>query len=289
MKVLVLGANGMLGSETLRVFAQKSGEFQVVGTVRSADARRALPDRLLDRVIVGVDGGSSDSIIGAIAQVRPDVVVNCIGVIKQVAAAKDAVASLTLNALLPHRLARICEASGSRLIHISTDCVFSGRRGAYLEADTADAEDLYGRSKYLGEVDYPNAVTLRTSIIGHELGSKAALLEWFLAQEGSCLGYQRAVFSGLPTVVLARLIRDVVSSRNDMRGVFHVASAPISKYDLLRLVACTYKKDIDIIPESSVVIDRSLNGDRFRLATDWTPADWPTLVCEMYEAHRLQS
>ena len=148
--------------------------------------------------------------------------------------------AIPINSLLPHRLARLCELSGARLVHISTDCIFAGDKGGYLETDPSDAIDLYGRSKFLGEVSYRNSVTLRTSIIGHELQSSHGLINWFLAQDKQCKGFSQAIFSGLPTVVLAGIIRDVVIPNEDLFGVYHVASQPISKYNLLKLVADVY-------------------------------------------------
>ena len=170
----------------------------------------------------------------------------------------------------------------ARFIHMSTDCVFSGRDGLYRESDFADADDLYGRSKYLGEVDYPNAITLRTSIIGHELGGGArSLVGWFLAQDGSVQGYSKAIFSGLPTVELARVIKDYVLPRPEMNGLWHVSAEPIDKLELLRLVAKAYGKQIEIRPDDSVRIDRSLNSDRFRAETGFEPLPWPELVRSM--------
>jgi dTDP-4-dehydrorhamnose reductase len=183
--------------------------------------------------------------------------------------------------LLPHRLARHCALAGARLVHISTDCVFSGARGGYLESDPSDAMDLYGRSKYLGEVDYPHAITLRTSIIGHELGTAHGLVGWFLSQRSSVKGYRRAVFSGLPTVELAKLIRDHVIPRTELRGLYHVSAAPIDKYSLLGLISDTYDFRIEIVPDDQVVIDRSLNSSRFRAASGWNPAEWPALIQAM--------
>jgi len=217
------------------------------------------------------------------AEVKPQTVVNCIGLIKQLADANDPLQALPVNAMLPHRLARLCELGGARLVHISTDCVFAGTRGNYRESDSADATDLYGRSKHLGEVTYPHTITLRTSIIGHELSSGHALLGWFLAQEGQVKGYTKAVFSGLPTVELARVVREVVLPRPELSGLFHVASAPIAKYDLLKLIADVYGKRIEIIPDDGLVIDRSLNAERFRDATGYVAPPWPELVKRMFE------
>jgi len=173
--------------------------------------------------------------------------------------------------------------SGSRLVHISTDCVFSGAKGMYTEVDVADARDLYGLSKYLGEVDYPSAVTLRTSIVGHELGTAHGLVGWFLAQKGTVKGFTRAIFSGLPTVELARVVRDYVLPRPELRGVHHVSAEPISKYDLLQLVAEVYGKDVQLTPDDKLVIDRSLDSSRFRRLTGYAPAAWPELVRVMHQ------
>lgn len=282
MRVLVLGVSGMLGNAMLRKLSE-GVEINVFGTSRSASVKRFFVPRLADRIISGVDVENQDSLARVFADVKPQVVVNCIGLIKQLADANDPLQALPINAMLPHRLARLCEMSGARLIHISTDCVFAGTKGDYRESDSADATDLYGRSKNLGEVTYPHTVTLRTSIIGHELSSGHALLGWFLKQEGQINGYTRAVFSGLPTVELARVVREVLLPMPELTGLYHVASAPIAKYDLLELIADVYGKKIEIIPDSSLVIDRSLNAECFRNATGYVAPPWPELVEYMFE------
>ena len=284
-KVLVLGATGMLGNAVLRTFADDS-RFEVTGTARSNAARQLLPEELRDLVITGIDVEQYDSLVDCFANVRPQIVINCIGLIKQLSSANDPLSALPVNAMLPHRLARLCAINGARLIHVSTDCVFDGSKGMYHESDRADAYDLYGRSKLLGEVDYENAITLRTSIIGHELGSANALVDWFLSQEGAVKGFTQAVFSGLPTVELARVMRDLVIPRPNLRGLYHVSAQPIAKYDLLKLVAEIYGKKIDIVPDDSLKIDRSLNSDRFRQATGFLPASWPELISIMHQSHK---
>ena len=283
MKVLVLGASGMLGNAMVRVLG-KQPEWQVFGTLRSDGGRRYFTSTENDRLISGVDVEQIDSLVKVFSQVRPDVVVNCIGLVKQLADAKDPLLALPINAMLPHRLERLCELAGARLVHMSTDCVFSGQRGRYAETDLPDAIDLYGRSKLLGEVSGNRSITLRTSIIGHELQSQHALINWFLAQEGRCFGHRKAIFSGFPTVVLAEIIRDVIIPRDDLAGVFHVAAEPISKYDLLKLVADTYGKEIEIIPDDSVVIDRSLDSSRFNKITGFVPPSWPAMIAKMHES-----
>ena len=189
---------------------------------------------------------------------------------------------LPINSLLPHRLARHCGAFNARLIHVSTDCVFDGAKGNYVESDVSNATDLYGMSKLIGEVAGTNAITLRTSIIGHELSTRHGLVEWFLAQTGSVNGFTKAYFSGLPTIELATIIRDHVLPRPTMNGLYHVAAARISKYDLLRQVAETYHKSIEIIPDDALVIDRSLNGSRFNEATGYVAPGWISLIEKMH-------
>jgi dTDP-4-dehydrorhamnose reductase len=282
MRVMVLGVTGMLGNAMFRVFSN-SHDSAVFGTARGKSSRQYFPDNLSSRIIVGVDAENQDSLVSAFALVRPDVVVNCIGLVKQLADANNPLLAVPINTLLPHRLAALCQVAGARLIHISTDCVFSGIKGNYLETDFPDADDLYGRSKLLGEVDYPHAITLRTSIIGHELSGNRSLLNWFLAQQGSVKGFARAIFSGFPTIELSTVVRDVVIPRKDLHGLYHVSAEPINKSDLLQLVAKTYGKNIDIIPDDSLVIDRSLNSDRFKKATGYQPPGWPDLVERMHE------
>lgn len=282
IRVLVLGVTGMLGNAMYRVLCE-APDLVVYGTARSNIPPRYFSNEDSNRLLIGIDVENSDSLIRSFSETQPDIVINCIGLVKQLANSNDTLQAVPINTLLPHRLAALCQAIKARLIHISTDCVFSGSKGNYTESDFPDAYDLYGRSKLLGEVDYPHAVTLRTSIIGHELVGQRSLVNWFLAQEKSVNGYTKAIFSGLPTVELARVIRDVVLPRPDLRGLYHVAAKPISKFDLLNLVASAYEKDIAIIPDKSLVIDRSLNPDRFKESTGYMAPEWPALIQRMHE------
>lgn len=281
-KILVLGASGMLGNAVFRVLAG-SPQSDVVGTVRSSRSVGLLPNTLGERLVSGVDVENSDTLVSLFSKVRPAVVINCIGLVKQLAESDDPLQAIPVNSVLPHRLARLCDAVGARLVHMSTDCVFSGKRGMYSETDFPDADDLYGRSKFLGEVDYPNAITLRTSIIGHERDGARSLINWFLSQEGQVKGYARAVFSGFPTVEIARIIRDYVIPNPELHGVFNVSAEPINKFDLLTLVAEVYGKSIEIVSDDKLVIDRSLDSTRFRQATGFSPEQWPQLIRRMHE------
>jgi dTDP-4-dehydrorhamnose reductase len=280
MKVLVLGASGMLGSAVFRVLSE-APDWLVYGTLRSETHKRFFQVPIVERLLVGVDVEQHDSLVQAFVQTRPDIVINCIGLVKQLAEVNDPLRVIPINTLLPHRLAKLCELAGARLIHISTDCVFSGEKGGYSESDVPDARDLYGRSKYLGEVAGGHALTLRTSIIGHELQSSRGLVEWFLSRTDRCEGYARVIFSGVPAVVLAAIIRDVLIPRPDLSGTYHLAATPISKFELLKLIAEVYEKRIEIVPEDHPVIDRSLDATRLLEVTGYSPPQWEEMIAMM--------
>ena len=279
MRILVLGASGMLGNAVIRILAQND-EFMVFGTLRGSQPMLQVIAPSV-RLLQGIYIDQQDSLLKAFTESRPDVVINCVGLVKQLVNADDPLEAIPINSLLPHRLARMCELVNARLIHISSDCVFSGQRGGYRESDEPDSKDLYGRSKFLGEVSKSNAITLRTSIIAHELNSANGLVGWFLGQHGTVKGYRRAIFSGLPTCELGKVIRDEVIPRVDLHGVYHVASEPVSKYELLNLIKQIYGKDIEIVPDDCLILDRSLNADRFREVTNYVPPDWASLISQM--------
>ena len=279
MKILILGAYGMLGH---KLFLTLSKRFDLFATCRIFHKKwsHILPK---ERLFADVHADNFDSVIGAVQSVAPDVVINCIGIVKQLEVAKDPIPSITINALFPQQLAAVCRSLGTRLIHFSTDCVFRGNKGSYVEDDPSYATDLYGRTKFLGEVNEPNCVTFRTSIIGHELKSKHGLVDWFLSQKSKGRGFTRAIYTGFPTVELARIITDYVIPNRELSGLYHVSSDPISKYDLLRLVAKQYNKQIEIEPDGDLHCDRSLDSKRFRTATGYSPPSWEELVTLMHD------
>jgi dTDP-4-dehydrorhamnose reductase len=285
MRVLILGATGMLGSATLNFFAAND-LHEAWGTVRDARGRRFFVETDRLRLIDGLDVLDETALASVMRRVRPDVVINAVGVIKQLEAANDPSVVLPINATFPHRLAALCGEVGARMVQVSSDCVFSGRGGHYVETDAPDAEDLYGKSKFMGEVvDQPHVITLRTSVIGHELTSTNSLVDWFLSQHGEVRGFSKAIYSGLPSVELARVIRDFVLPDKSLFGLYHVSSKPIPKLELLRIIARVYGKTITITPDDSVRIDRSLDSRRFTAATGYIAPEWPALVSEMHE-HR---
>lgn len=291
-RILILGGTGMLGHVLLRYFFEQTRRdvFATARDVREIPQyfRPELACRFVEH---NVDVDHPDSVLRALTTTRPDTVINCIGIIKQLPLSNDPLAAITVNARWPHLIANLSRDVGARMIHLSTDCVFDGKKGLYTEDDIPLAEDLYGRTKYLGEVSYPHSLTLRTSIIGHELKGNYGLIEWFLRQKDKVRGYKNAIYSGFPTIELAGIINHYVLPNPGLSGVYHVSSAPISKFELLGLVAEKYEFKIHIESDEDFVQDRSLKSGRFRARTGYAPPAWPELIDAMhkdYEVHREQ-
>ena len=279
MRTLILGGDGMLGHQLLRQWQER---HEVRVTLRR-DPEAYVGFNLFrpDNCYYGVDIARTEELVGVLADYHPQAVVNAVGIVKQQPAAKESIPSIEINALFPHRLAMLCNAIGARLIHMSTDCVFSGRKGNYHEGDLADAEDLYGKSKYLGEVHEAHCVTLRTSIIGTELSRKKSLVEWFLAQKNPVKGFRKAIFSGFTTIEMARIVESLLVRHPAASGLYHVSSAPISKYDLLMLIRNKLGMSTEIAPDDSLQIDRSLDSARFRRECGYNPPTWENMIEEL--------
>jgi dTDP-4-dehydrorhamnose reductase len=270
----------MLGHKLIQVLAS---DADVWGTLRRDFGEFAgLGILEQQRCIENVDAADEASVRQAIERAEPDIVLNAIGVVKQLPTSKDVITALTINSIFPHRLAQLSDEFGFRLITISSDCVFSGRKGNYTESDVPDAVDLYGKSKNLGEIDYGRSLTLRTSIIGRELSTSHSLVEWFLSNEGgSVKGFRQAIYSGFPTIVIAGLIKDLIFKYPNLKGLYHVSSDPIDKFELLKLLKMYYKANIEIDPSDELRIDRSLDSSRFRTETGLEPAGWPEMIERM--------
>ncbi|MFH0976559.1 MAG: SDR family oxidoreductase [Spirochaetota bacterium] len=281
-KILILGASGMLGHTLLYELLNKG--FTVYGTVRDmSSVRNHFPNNMLDKIINNVNAGNINLIKEVIDNLDPDIVINCIGIIKQIPVSKEPLPVIAVNSLFPHQIASICKEKNRKMIHISTDCVFDGRKGLYTEDDRLSAEDLYGISKYMGEVKYDHTLTIRTSIIGHELNSKLSLIEWFLSQNTAINGYTKAIYTGFPTVEIANIIADYVIPDQNLSGLYHVSSNPISKYELLKIVSKFYGKKIEIKQYDDFYDNKSLVSERFKLKTGYKPPDWNILIEKMYE------
>jgi len=280
-RVLLLGGDGMLGH---KLFNQLRQTHQTRVTLRQD---LATYDRVglfsAENAYCGIDVRVTDRLLGVMADFEPDFVINAVGMVKQRPEGQEHIANLEVNALLPHRLALLCRATNAALIHISTDCVFSGRRGQYKEADEPDPVDVYGYSKLLGEVVSDRVLTLRTSIIGTELSRRSSLVEWFLAQHGRIKGFKGAIFSGFTTMELSRIIDAVISMPPEHWGLYHVSSNPISKYDLLVMLRDALGGDLEIEPDEAYQCDRSLDSSLFKKTFGYSPPEWSSMVRELAE------
>ncbi len=280
MRVLVIGGTGMLGHKLVQTLGDGLEAWTTIRRPFSEVERFNIFDRR--RTVENLDALDDGALRSAIDFIRPDVVVNAVGVIKQVPAAHDSAEMIKINAVLPHTLASMSRDYDFRLICISTDCVFSGKSGDYREDDPPDAVDLYGESKHTGEVTDENCLTLRTSMIGRELDTCHSLLEWLLSNRGGEVkGYVNAIFSGFSTIALAGIVSNIVKDHPSLSGLYHVSSEPISKYELLNNLDRYFNADIQIIPDDTLKIDRSLNSERFWELTGLRRPLWPEMIKEM--------
>jgi len=280
MKIYVAGGGGMLGHKLVERWRNK---FDVWTSLRGKIDDYAEYD-IFDRkrTYENIDVKNIERIAEIVNEIKPDVIVNAVGIIKQLPQSKNVVETLEINSIFPHLLKEIAYQSDSRLINIGTDCVFSGIKGKYIEEDAADAADLYGKSKNLGEVAGKDCLTLRTSIIGRELLTAHSLCEWFLNnKEQKVKGFRKAIFSGFPTVVLADIIGKLITDNRNLEGLYHLSSAPIDKFSLLNLLKNAYRINIEIEPDDDFCIDRSLDSGKFRRATNFQPAGWSEMIESM--------
>ena len=282
MRILILGATGMLGY-SLFSNLQECESLDVFGSARKIEGKEHFFKKYLSSLVFDVDVNSNSQLEQAIKTVNPDVVINCIGLIKQHSVAKQHVEAIEVNSLLPHRIARLCSRNNAKMIHFSTDCVFSGTDGYYSEESLPDSTDIYGKSKYLGEVCYEPHLTLRTSIIGHELSSSVSLVDWFLSQKNQVNGYSKAVFSGLPTSYIAKVLVESILAAPEISGLYHLSVASIDKFTLLKQIAERYNKKIAINESKELVIDRSLNSQKLIQRLKLDLPTWPELIEYMHK------
>jgi len=285
MRILILGGDGMLGHQ---LFKQFKNSHDVRVTLRQdLSLYKKFMLFSTQNTYPGIDVTKIDKLVKVLTDFHPDAVVNAIGIVKQLPEASESIPSIEINALFPHRLALLCRDINARMIHLSTDCVFSGKKGNYKESDTPDPDDLYGRTKFLGEVTGKNCLTLRTSMIGQELSRKKNLLEWFLAQNETVQGYKKFIFSGFTTIELSWIIENMILNYPNASGIYHVSSDPTSKFDLLSLIKEGLKLQIEIIPDESFTCDRSLDSSKFRQEFNYNPPSWEEMIIELCEDIRF--
>lgn len=281
MKILILGASGMLGSTIIHVLSEKK-RWKILGTIRNNNNKNFFHPKILPNLIKINDLRNLKNLAKVLYKVKPKIVINCISLEKELLKKADPLTMISTYSILPHQLSKICKEIKSRLIQISTDGVFSGKKGNYKENDIKDTQDIYGICKHLGELDDSHSITIRTSIIGHELNSKNGLVEWFLSQKKKCECFENAIFTGFPTNVLSEIIRDLIIPNKKLNGVYHIASKPITKCKLLALIAKEYGLKINLIANNKIKINRSLNANRFNKATGFVSPNWNDLIRSMY-------
>ncbi len=288
MKILILGSNGLVGNTITKYFFERE-DYQTIAILRDYSKLKLFHKKFHQKFLVIeniLDYVETEKIIKSI---KPDILINCLGITNKEILINPIQLEkiITINSLFPHWLQRICSDLGARLIHLSTDCIFSGNKGFYSEQDIPDPPDIYGRSKLLGELNYENTLTIRKSVIGHELASKKGLLEWFLDQTNFVQGYKNVIFSGITVLELARLIDTYIIPRRDIKGILNISGESISKFDLLKILAHVYNKSIEIIPSESMKINRTLNGSQFNKLTGYRISSWSSLIKSMYEFNLL--
>jgi dTDP-4-dehydrorhamnose reductase len=283
MKILIFGTTGMLGHTLFNYLGQNNSDLNTFGLVRDESDFRLFTKRQAKKLISAKFDIRHEDIRNIIEKVEPNLVLNCIGLIKQDNKSKSFIDSISINSLLPHIFSKVCDDKKIRLIHFSTDCVFSGTKGNYSEKDTPDCNDVYGLTKLLGEVNNPNHLTLRTSIIGHELKKNLGLLEWFLNEKNEIKGFSNAIFSGLTTLEIAKFVKNFIIPEPNISGIYHLSSKPISKYNLLKMINDLYNVNHKITKFDEIMIDRSLNSNQLRKVTGYSPPEWDQMISEMKE------
>tara|TARA_A100001015_G_C15041016_1_gene739690 strand:+ start:3757 stop:4623 length:867 start_codon:yes stop_codon:yes gene_type:complete len=281
MKILILGASGMLGSAIINVLSEKKN-WKILGTIRKNSNKNFFNPKIIPNLVKINNLTNFKNLAKVVYKIKPDIVINCISLEKKFLKKTNPLLMISTYSILPHQLSIICKKIKSRLIQLSTDGVFSGKKGKYKENDIKDTQDIYGICKHLGELDDDHTITIRTSIIGHELKGKNGLVEWFFSQKQKCECFKNVIFSGFPTNVLAEIIRDIVIPNKQLKGVYHIASKPITKCKLLDLIAKQYGLKINFIINNKIRINRSLNADLFKKKTGYVSPNWKDLIKSMY-------
>lgn len=278
MRILVLGGTGLIGNRLTRQLRQNA---DVYASTRTSLVEMPMLENILEpnKWIFGLDATDFQFLESEIKRLKPDVIVNCLGVVKHQINPKNAEATILLNSVLPWRLSGIAEKYDFKLIHLSTDCVFSGETGNYKESSSPDAVDLYGRSKILGELNNAHVLTIRTSFVGREIKTFANLFEWVQrCQTTRITGYKRAIYSGLTTQAISEVIEKLIFDFSALTGLWHVSSEPISKYDLICMLNNSLNLKLDIESSEEFFCDRSLDSTAFASKTSLAIPNWITMV-----------
>jgi dTDP-4-dehydrorhamnose reductase len=262
MRLLILGASGLIGHKLL---LKLSIDFDVYGILhKSKENYGSIKLFAGQKIIDKVDVSDFGSICGILEVINPDVILNCVGITLRKDEINDPFKAIKINALFPHQLANWAKANNKRVIHFSTDCVFNGSTGNYTENSLTTAENIYGRTKALGEINYDHTLTIRSSFIGQELFGKTELLDWFLQQDGKQIkGFTNTLYSGVSTNFMAYIVKTIILDFPKLSGLYQLATEkPISKYELLCIAKKAFEIGVEIIPDDKQVHKPTLNGSK---------------------------
>jgi dTDP-4-dehydrorhamnose reductase len=278
MRILILGGTGLLGHKMWQRLSARLGDVYV--TLRKS---KKLYEKCglfrSSKAIDQVELNDFSRLKNVLDDIKPAIVINCAGVTLRNPEATDTISSITMNALLPHKVLAWCKENGAKAIHFSTVCVFDGKDGHYDENSPPNARDIYGRTKSLGDLIDPQALTIRSSFIGRELQAGTELMEWFLSQRGKKIkGFRRAIFTGVTTSVMADIVADIIERFPDMSGLYHLSSEVISKHDLLGLLRDACKVDVEIEPDDAYECRRDLDDRKLRQAIGFRCPSWKQMA-----------
>jgi dTDP-4-dehydrorhamnose reductase len=281
MKILILGGNGMIGHKMYQVISKKYPNTWVLFKKKYDSVQNNLLFKK-DFVIDDFDVSDFSKLIQLLNHLKVDIIINAIGLTIRRNVYDIHSKSILINSVLPHILNEWVISNNKRLIHFSTDCVFSGKDGFYTEDSFVDSIDFYGRTKGLGEIISSNTLTLRSSMIGLELENKTELLEWFLSNKnGVVQGYNRAIYSGITTNCMANFVEKIIEHYPNINGLYNVSSEKITKFDLLNLFNDYFQTNINIVPNNLYVTNKVLNSDKFYKITGFKKPDWENLIKDL--------
>ena len=285
MKILILGGSGMVGHRLAKKLSNQYEIFSLLRKRPDLDSNQFFEKVLPKNQCIFIDDiNEYENLNNTVKKISPDIIINCIGVIKQRDKVENVLNMRRINSLLPHVLNQICNKNKIKLIHLSTDCVFSGTKGNYQESDNPDPIDEYGKSKLLGEIKKGNALTIRTSFIGPELFNKKSLFEWVKSQKnGEIDGFENAIYSGLTTLAFSEIIENIIDKHQNLNGIWHISSNPISKFDLIEMINQKFNLKIKINRNSSFRCDRSLNSSKFQEETKIQIPSWRAMIDNLYK------
>ena len=280
MKIIVLGASGLIGSY---MFRELSKTFETFGTIRKSKIKyKDIALFKSNKIIDNIDILNLDNLNKLLESLKPNIIVNCIGVTKR-KISDNLLDVIKINSIFPHELVKWGLINSARIIHFSTDCVFNGLTGNYNEKSNTNAFDIYGKTKALGEIQYDNCLTIRSSFIGRELFDKTELLEWVISNNGKKIkGFKKTMYSGVSALFLSKFIKNIINDHIKLNGLFQLSTdIPISKYDLICLIRDCFDLNIEIIPENNKYHCPTLDNSKLKNKMNFEIPSWKEMLVEL--------